>query len=247
MMNGGIYQIINKVTGKFYVGRSKDFEERWKDHKRGLTTNTHHNICLQRAWNKYGEDAFIFQPIDFFETEEEQKSAEQEVLDTFWDFGLLYNMSKSANGGGPTGWTHTKEARRKISETQKGRTHSEETKRKLSEANRGQKRSEETKRKLSEAGKGRTHSEETKQIISEKAKGRKLPPFTEEHRRKLSEAKKGKPNGWEGKTHTKETRSKISEKKKNTPKVTCPHCGKECNKGNYLRWHGDNCKVKNDK
>ena len=27
-------------------------------------------------------------------------------------------------------------------------------------------------------------------------------------------------------------------------KVKCPHCGLECNKGNAVRWHFDNCKFK---
>lgn len=27
-------------------------------------------------------------------------------------------------------------------------------------------------------------------------------------------------------------------------KPTCPHCGKQTTEGNYVRWHGDNCKNK---
>lgn len=29
-----------------------------------------------------------------------------------------------------------------------------------------------------------------------------------------------------------------------TQKFICPHCGKAANYGNYIRWHGDNCKLK---
>lgn len=29
-----------------------------------------------------------------------------------------------------------------------------------------------------------------------------------------------------------------------TERFTCPYCGKTANRGNYDRWHGDNCKIK---
>lgn len=69
---------------------------------------------------------------------------------------------------------HSEEAKRKLSESQKGRHHSEETKRKMSESRKGEKSywygkhlSEETKRKLSESKKGKHRSEEIKRKISE--------------------------------------------------------------------------------
>jgi predicted GIY-YIG superfamily endonuclease len=56
----GIYKIINKTNGKYYVGSSRNIEKRWNTHKRSLRKNNHHNEYLQRAWNKYGENAFDF-------------------------------------------------------------------------------------------------------------------------------------------------------------------------------------------
>jgi predicted GIY-YIG superfamily endonuclease len=32
----GIYKILNKIDGKFYLGSSKDIEHRWIDHIREL-------------------------------------------------------------------------------------------------------------------------------------------------------------------------------------------------------------------
>ena len=164
-MKGGIYQIINKVTGKFYVGRSTNVYDRMKRHKRALKRDTHRRkngkrTPLQRAWNKYGEDAFIFQPIDFFETEEEQKLAEKEVIDTFWESGLLYNKSPSTGGGGAT----------------KGK--------KLGP------RSEETKRKISKSLEGRSATEEHKQNISKGLQGR---TFSDEHRQNVSKSLRERP------------------------------------------------------
>ena len=47
-----LYQILNKVDGKFYLGTTCDIDRRWKEHKRSLSQGTHHSIYLQRAWNK---------------------------------------------------------------------------------------------------------------------------------------------------------------------------------------------------
>ena len=76
------------------------------------------------------------------------------------------------------GKTHSEEAKRKMSETRKGRKVSEETKCKMSEAHKGKKLSEEHRRKMSEAKKGNTIN-----------KGRKV---SEETKCKMSEARKGK-------------------------------------------------------
>src|SRR3989304_1436717 len=56
----GIYKIINKTNGKYYVGSSNDIIGRWFTHKSQLNRNNHCNPHLQRAWNKYGKDNFEF-------------------------------------------------------------------------------------------------------------------------------------------------------------------------------------------
>jgi hypothetical protein len=35
----------------------------------------------------------------------------------------------------------------------------------------------------------------------------------------------------------------ISKSRKLSPKLTCQHCGKQCDGGNFKRFHGDNCKL----
>lgn len=57
----GIYIIRCKPTGKVYVGSSLDIYRRWYLHKSALRHGRHHSLKLQRAWNKYGEDAFEFE------------------------------------------------------------------------------------------------------------------------------------------------------------------------------------------
>lgn len=69
-MKIGVYKITNIVNGKFYIGSSKDLVRRKKDHFRLLKKGNNHSIVLQRAYNKYGADAFTFEilahcPIEY--------------------------------------------------------------------------------------------------------------------------------------------------------------------------------------
>ena len=56
-----IYRIQNKITNDFYVGSSLHFKQREKQHLYNLKHNKHHSSYLQNAWNKYGEENFIFE------------------------------------------------------------------------------------------------------------------------------------------------------------------------------------------
>lgn len=99
-MISGIYQIRNLVNGKVYVGSSKNILNRWAQHKRDLKRGTHYNDALQRAWNKHGEDGFIFEILE--------KTSIDELLDReqFWydkleshDNNKGYNLSPIARSG----------------------------------------------------------------------------------------------------------------------------------------------------
>lgn len=60
----GIYEIINIINNKKYIGQSIEIKRRWNDHKSELRRNSHHNIYLQKSWNKYGEENFKFEVIE---------------------------------------------------------------------------------------------------------------------------------------------------------------------------------------
>ncbi len=65
----GIYKIVNKVNGKYYVGSSVNIcgnrrGTRWKRHIWDLNRNKHGNDYLQRAWNKHGKNVFEFVLIE---------------------------------------------------------------------------------------------------------------------------------------------------------------------------------------
>lgn len=77
----GIYKIINKINGKYYVGSSVNIPVRWKKHKQHLNKQNHRNDYLQRAWNKYGNENFDFILVELIETSSLLLPTEQKYLD----------------------------------------------------------------------------------------------------------------------------------------------------------------------
>lgn len=63
-MTCGIYQIVNKVNGKRYVGSSVDIERRWGEHLRMLRGDRHVNAKLQSSFNLHGESIFCFDIVE---------------------------------------------------------------------------------------------------------------------------------------------------------------------------------------
>lgn len=60
----GIYKITCLVNNKCYIGSSVDIYKRLCTHKFQLRRNKHNNKYFQRAWNKYGEDNFVFELLE---------------------------------------------------------------------------------------------------------------------------------------------------------------------------------------
>jgi len=148
----GIYKIINKADGKYYVGSSKDIygsNGRYKYHLKCLRSNTHRNDYLQNAWNKYGKDNFDFLLVESVSDVEKLLEIEQKYLDIAKnEQDKCYNLEFKSTGGQ---WSeHTKNKMRGSNNPNygkkniggnhfgntyfKGRTHSEETKQKMREA-----------------------------------------------------------------------------------------------------------------
>ena len=90
----GIYRIRNIVNDKCYYGSSKQIEKRFIRHKRELKNNIHINCVLQRAWDKYGENNFIFEIVELCNIEL-LLEIEQKYLDT----GPEYNIGIKSSGG----------------------------------------------------------------------------------------------------------------------------------------------------
>ncbi len=56
----GVYIIYNKISKRFYIGSTINSIERKYSHFYKLKNNKHENVHLQKAYNKYCKDSFIF-------------------------------------------------------------------------------------------------------------------------------------------------------------------------------------------
>lgn len=64
-MTSGIYHICNKITGDVYIGSSDSLSRRFKAHINLLRRDKHHSLHLQNAWNKYKEENFTFEVLEY--------------------------------------------------------------------------------------------------------------------------------------------------------------------------------------
>lgn len=195
-MNGsGIYSITHIESGRVYVGSSKCIADRWRQHRRALRAGKHHSSYLQRAWSKYGEDAFRFEVLE---------ACDLDVLiqrEAHW-MEVMRSRNKrrgfNMNEAGPTrlGARVSPEIREKmkaakavVSEETRARLraawkrnpgtrHTEESRKKLSEANSKPRRprSEETKEKLRLANIGKKRTPEVVEKYASKLRGHKQDP-----------------------------------------------------------------------
>lgn len=179
MKSCGVYQIRNLVNGTVYIGQSINIEKRFSQHLSSLRSGKTNNKYFQRAYDKYGEENFVFEIL---------KLCEQGELVKYENYFInnsksVYNIRPSAETN--KGIKRTKETRILLSKIHKGKTISQETRKRMSESRMGEKNhnygkhlSKITKQKISDTFKrnghpsaGRIVTKETKEKISAKNSG----------------------------------------------------------------------------
>lgn len=117
----GIYKITNTNNNKIYIGSSVDLLHRKATHISKLNSNSHDNIYLQRSFNKYNGDGFIFDVVEFIEDVNLLIEREQYWIDLFQSYNpeLGYNLCRIA--GSTLGRKLTEEHKRKLSIAKKGK------------------------------------------------------------------------------------------------------------------------------
>lgn len=187
-----IYKIINIINGKFYVGSTVNQRERFRAHRTRLRNNNHHCAHLQYAWNKYGEDNFIFKVIAHIPEDESIHEAENLWLSEHVGKEHCYNTSKFSEAP-MKGRNHTTKAKALMSENRTG-VHAGENHYRY-----GATLSEEVKRKIGDTQRGKP-----------KGPGRKVSPEGMEKIKAAAAA--GSYDGWLGRNHTEESKLKMSKK-----------------------------------
>lgn len=166
----GIYKIINKTNGKYYIGSSSNIIHRWIEHKCYLRKNKHVNNYLQNSWNKYGEDNFEFVIIEKV-PKEKLIEVEQKYLDEIKNLpnkkNKYYNISIDSSCPG------------------RGIKHTDEYKKKMSESCRGKKKPPFS----------REHCENMSKVRMGKIKWPNGRVFSEEHKKNMSKSFTGKRQG----------------------------------------------------
>lgn len=116
-----IYQIRHIASGKVYVGSASNPRKRQGDHLRDLQNGKHHSRYLQRAYDKYGEDAFVFEVIEPVLFVELLIEREQHWIDTLHSADRKHGYNVSPTAGSPLGVKCTDEMRARQSERGKAR------------------------------------------------------------------------------------------------------------------------------
>jgi hypothetical protein len=119
----GIYQIRNLANGKRYIGKSTDLAQRVIRHRYLLNSGNHHNIHLQRSYDKHGGANFIFEVVEYC-LEDELPQKEQNWIDsTPIDHRInieLYVLDKHNEKNPFFGKKHSEETRQKMSNAKSG-------------------------------------------------------------------------------------------------------------------------------
>lgn len=208
-----IYQIVCKVTQRYYIGVHST--HRLNDGYFGSGKRLRNSIC------KHGKDQHLLTILEHLPDRIGLLKREAVLVshETLKD-PLCMNLKVGGEGGSNRGQKRSPETRAKISASKLGKPQSETHKLKKSLARIGKKLSIETKAKMSIA-----HA------------GKPLPPFSDEHRKKLSTA-------WEKRrlTFSGPNSGKTWVTKTKGVKVSCPRCGKTGGISVMKRWHFENCK-----
>lgn len=151
-MKSGIYIFTNKVNQKCYIGSAANLTHRRGDHLSMLRNNKHHSVHFQRAFNKHGEDNFIWSVLERVQDKGNLILKEQYYIDLL---SPEYNICKIA--GSSIGLKRSEETCKKIGLAKIGNTNWL-----------GKSRPKETRDKISKSLQGNTCKRGTK--VSDQAR-----------------------------------------------------------------------------
>jgi group I intron endonuclease len=197
----GIYKITCLVSKRIYIGSANNLYDRKRSHFNALRRNEHGNPYLQRAWNKYGEQAFTFEVLELV-LPISLTAREQYWLNKLKPFGRKgFNILLEA--GSRQGMKNSPEHNEKIRQANLGKKQTPEHIEKNRLARLGKKLPPERTKKNRLANLGRKQTSEHVEKRIAPLRGRKQTPEAIEKNRQ----------GHVGKKHMPETIAKIKGRK----------------------------------
>jgi group I intron endonuclease len=67
----GVFQVKNTVNGKVFLGSSLNLQGPLNAHRFMLTIGSHRNKTLQKEWNEFGEEKFVFEILEKVKVKDE--------------------------------------------------------------------------------------------------------------------------------------------------------------------------------
>lgn len=115
-----IYQITNMLTGDFYIGSAQSFARREWQHRYDFKRGVHKNSHMQASWNKYGEEAFVFEVLEEHPDGVDILEIENTYLHRCVGRENCFNVNKDAKQS-RLGQKLSDESRARISKNRKGK------------------------------------------------------------------------------------------------------------------------------
>lgn len=98
----GVYLIKNKINNKIYIGKSKNIEIRWNQHKVNVDSQQqrYKNTHLYNAMRKYGTINFNFKILEYCKESDLNKLETKFIIEyRSFDSNFGYNKSFGGDGG----------------------------------------------------------------------------------------------------------------------------------------------------
>lgn len=232
-----VYRITHLPTGMFYIGRKtgtqEDIDNYWgSSHHPLFRSKNYKKEMYKRKGETFIEDSlndYTFEIIHESKDAESLSVDEEYYISKHFDDALNANMmingKFSTAGHKFSDEINKKKGHHKEKHPLWGKKHKPSSKKKMSEKRKGKPNHR----------KGKKHTEKAIALMKIAASNR-----TKEHQDKLTAKRK---------LHAEKMKAEgncLSSRLNDGEKYECKYCGKLSSKGNWKRWHNENCKHKDD-